>query len=220
MAYNDWCNCVTCDTQFVFAALPDDPECDEAIYESQICGVIVLPLTASLPTDWTDAAEWGTLINNSDTSNIAAKYLTVKGGVPVPEKTIVEVAKGVKKVTTKTYTFNGDAYNLDGVTREFLRSLECNPDNYRVWFETLHGNLFGGANGIRPNFTDADLPLDPADDAVELGNVQIEWRSICSPDRAYVPGIVEAIIAPSSQVFAFDENNVWAFDEDNIYGIQ
>lgn len=221
MAYNDWCNCTTCDTEHVFGVLPADPDCITEIYESQICGVIILPEGVSPPVDWTDAAQWAAIIDNTNTANTAAKYLQVVGGVPVPEKNTVTVAKGFKKVTSKDYNFTGDIFNLDDTTREFLRGFECNPDSYRVWFETIDGNLFGGPNGIFVNFSDADLPLGAGDEDIETGQLIIEWRASCAPERATVGSITDAEQDSmiQSNVWALNSTNVWALNSTNVWAI-
>lgn len=220
MPVNDWCNCQTCDS-FIFSVLPSDPTCQEEIFESQICGVIILPSGVTPPADWTSRTLWAGVIDNTNTNNAAAKYLPVIGGVDVPDKNEVTVAKGYKKVTSKTYSFQGEIKALDDVIRNFITSFECNPSGYRVWFETLGGNLFGGPTGIYVNFSDADLPLGAGEDDIEMGVLSIEWRASCAPLRAAVGSIITAENESNtiSQLWGTDSNNVWGVDATNTFGI-
>lgn len=183
---NNFCLCNdSCDTEyFVFPALDLDQDCAGVPSLSQVCGLVIIPSSADLPSDWEDRDAWGVVVDNSEDG--AGKYLTGVGRVDEPEDTNVVVAKGQVVKTISLYTLEIEVYNLSNTQYEFLRALQCNPLNYVFWFENVSGHLWGGPTGITPFLTDVDFPLGDGDGDLEKAVLTIQWRAKCDPPRTYI----------------------------------
>jgi hypothetical protein len=198
VALNAFCDCTTCDIEFTFGALDTDQNCVGNPLLSQVAGLLIIPDGATPPVDWTSKTDWEAAINNAATDNTAGRYIALVGGVDVPDKTITRVAKGVDVLSSRTYTLSAEQFNLSDTNRDFLRKLQCNPTNYKFWFETVDGHIFGGATGISPSFTDVDLPLGAGDTDLEKAVIAIQWRSKCDPDRTYIDNVSENFSAAAA----------------------
>lgn len=208
MPLNNFCNCVPCDTEFVFTSLDTDQNCAGSPKLSQVAGVLIAPTGATLPADWTSRADWEAVVNNTSVDNTSVRYLTGVGGVDVPEKQVIRVAKGYDILAYRTYSLVLDAYNLSDANRDFLRGFQCNPTNFRFWIETVDGSIFGGATGIAPNFSDADFPLGAGEADLEKGTLLLNWRATCEPARTTIENLSEnfanAVVVPIIP-------NLWGF---------
>jgi hypothetical protein len=213
MALNNFCSCVECDVEFTFTALDIDQNCAGQPLLSQVAGLLILPDGATPPTDWTSKADWEAVVNNSATDNTAARYLTGIGGVDVPEKQIIRVAKGVDVLAYRTYQLVLDIFNLSDLNRDFAAALQCNPLNFKFWFETVDGSVFGGSTGISPTFTDADFPLGSGEADLEKATVSIRWRATCEPPRTTIVDLSENFAAVSSAVVVFSDGAGTVFSD-------
>ncbi|MFZ7152193.1 MAG: hypothetical protein ACO1HP_00345, partial [Bacteroidota bacterium] len=159
--WNRFLDCGPCDVEF--PVIDNEQEC--AAYDqddSQISDFIIVPLSAPDPFDWTGANPVyvaGT-INNAVSSLEYAKRLVGEGGVPVPEKNVVSLARNRKFVARRVYTAPFRVKNMDAGQYDFLRSFQEGWLLFRFYLLTTGGKLVGPPGGIRPTFVDADLPLD------------------------------------------------------------
>lgn len=198
MSFNNFSNVcpADCTTDFVFPVLPENPDCQDYVKESQLTDVMISPGKVGTVGKLAPVSGWvvGTHtvtaesanIDNTDTTNTNVKHLVGIGGVAAPEKTIVTVAKRRRKTIRKRWTVTFNIPALDHEQREFLRSLECNPDNFTFWFLN-EAHIYGSADGITPCFVDVDLPLDPAEDAIEEGILTIEFEGRVHFERKVNP---------------------------------
>lgn len=216
---NNFCNCTTCDTEFLFPALDVDQNCIGDVSLSQVVAVLILADGATPPSDWTSKTAWADVVDNNDTSNSFVKYVTGVGFVETPEKTQLTVAKGVTINTIKTYTLTLEVFNLSNAQYAFLRSLQCNPTNYTFWIENAGGHLYGGSDGILPFLTDVDFPLLGGENDVEKAVLTIRYRSKCDPDRTYIENLSENFANVSgSKVMGMSETEVFGFSTTQIFG--
>lgn len=216
---NNFCLCETCETEFFFGALDADQNCAGEPSLSQVCGVLIVPNSATLPSRWDDKEAWESVIDNDSEDNSFGKYLTGVGGVAEPEKTTVTVAKGVQLTTIRLYTLLLEVYNLSDTQVAFFRALQCNPKNYTFWIENVSGHLYGGAAGIAPTLTDVDFPLGAGEADIEKAILTIQWRAKCDPPRAYIENLSENFVQSSQKTKAlgFATNKVFGFATDKIF---
>lgn len=211
MAVNNFCLCDTCETEFLFPALDADQNCAGSPSLSQVTGILIIPTGVTLPTDWESKEDWEEVIDNGDTVNSSGKYLTGIGSVDAPDKTIVTIAKGVQEITIRTYTLLLEVFNLSDAQYEFLRSIQCNPNNFTFWMENAGSHLFGGEEGISPTLTDVDFPLASAENDMEKATLTIQWRATCDPPRTTIENLSENFGEVSGEGIGF-----WAIGDDNI----
>ena len=76
-----------CLGEVAYPAIPKDQDCTSfPIYESQVCGLVILPFGAPLPNDWKTKPPWSGSIDNSAAGNSTGKWLRGTGSVGIPQK--------------------------------------------------------------------------------------------------------------------------------------
>ena len=168
--------------ELILPTLDVDQNCtDYETYASQVCGIYFVQ--GLPPTDWEDAAEWRARVDNGVVDPQGAKYLVGIGGLPVPEKVVRELPKFQDKTVKRRYTLTMRVLNLSDIQYNFLVSLQCGRTDYRFWYETVGGHLFGGPTGIAPAATDADLPHGEGRQDTDEGIVTLQFESRTEPPR-------------------------------------
>lgn len=184
-----------CDDTLVLPAIDANQDCIAIEYKkSQICGIVFQPTTAvapavppSDPTDWTSAAEWATLIDNTTTDNSTHKYLVGIGGLPAPEKAEIELPKNKVRALDRTYTITFSVRNLTDNHYEFFKALQCGTTSFKFWYETVGGRFFGGDEGIVPSKVDVDFPLSEGVDDYEEAVLLLSFEACGDPPRTDSP---------------------------------
>lgn len=167
-----------------FPAIAADQDCTSfTIEDSEICGVLIVQ-DGNAPEDWTSVSSWETVINNSGTTAADGKYLVGRGGIPVADKTTVELFKNKDRTTKRSYSLSLSVLNMSDLHYEFLRAAQCGDTSIRFWLETVGGYIFGGPNGISPSLVDADMPLSDARDEYERGVLLLNWDADGAADRS------------------------------------
>ena len=175
---NRFLDCGPCDV--ALPAIGNDQEC--AAYDqddSQISDLIIVPLAAADPFDWTGAAPVyiANTINNAVSSLAYAKRLVGEGGIPVPEKNVVSLARNRQFVARRIYSTSFRVKNLDAGQYDFMRAFQEGWLLFRFYLLTDGGKLVGPRGGIRPAFVDADLPLDRERGGKEWAEITLRWES-------------------------------------------
>ncbi len=188
-------NCTTdCSDEFLFPNLDTDQDCASVPNLSQLADLWLLPNSASAANapflNWVDGG-FTVLANpsgidNAETDNTKAKWLTGIGGVDVPEKTQFTVHKRQKVTSKRLFTLVWQVFNLSNAQYEFLRSLQCNPTNYKFWYAN-DTHVWGKSTGITPVSTDVDFPLGAGEGDVEQATLTIQFEAKSDPERKSNP---------------------------------
>jgi hypothetical protein len=144
---------------------------------SQICGIILLPADARGPDNWQEASDWESVIDNTDTTGLKAKYLGGVGSLPNPTKETITIGKNTRIVRNRLFRLSLETTRINDNALELADWFRCNYNKFRFWFETVEGRLFGGPTGITPCFTDADMPLGSGNADLVAINFIIEFGS-------------------------------------------
>lgn len=144
------------------------------VYESQLCGLIMTKGIA--PEDWVNG--WSDVIANDVESEQAAKYLVGIGGVPPATVRYSEAPKGADVIARRDRIVTFRVTDFTNAQYNFLTRLQCGKTDFRFWFETVGGHLFGGPLGIAPLFVFVDMPTDG------LAVITIGFSSLKEPLRA------------------------------------
>lgn len=136
------------------------------------------------PEDWESAANWTSVLSNTDAGKI--RFLNVVGDIPEPEQEIVVMSGGREKSGLKTFLLNYDIdeFNDDNYTAH--RMLECGFTGF-FWYGTKGGKLFGGPKGIKATVVKSFVPHERGDNTYQKIIGQIKWRSKCSPEMITSP---------------------------------
>lgn len=172
---------LSCDAcGFDLPVITDEQDCtDYRLRDSQVCDLIIVPLGAADPFDWSGANPVYVFesIKNETAGTGYAKRLVGEGGVPVPEKGIVQLPRNRQHVARRLFTLTFQVKNLEGGQYEFIKRFQCNWRLFNFYFLTTGGRLFGVQGGFVPLFVDADFPLDPTRAAKEGAFLTIQWES-------------------------------------------
>lgn len=177
----------TCPTDCTSALAPVNfSKCAPEIVLSEIRRIFIAKANAAAFTDWQLATEWTTRISETDITDAdTIRAITVIGDKPAPAPVTKEVSNGRSIVIGKDHTVN---YTIDDISEEnyeFMRTLECGGQ-YRVWYETEGGYIYGGNSGILATITGDDI-LNRGRDEIETINGVVSWRAKHHPDRILSP---------------------------------
>lgn len=172
MSYNRFVNA---DCAFLeLSAIPTNQDCTPTPRLSEITTIIVLPLGAKGPNDWTSYDDISGVVDNSTNDNQFAKLIVGRG--EVQEGTPVDYQLGLQTKTVgyrKSLRFEIPIIYDQQYT--LLQKLQRGALNYRFWFGTLGGRLIGGANGIKPDYSTADYSYLADEASIETGIFSIGW---------------------------------------------
>jgi hypothetical protein len=68
-----------------------------------------------------------------------------------------------------------------------MKALQCGNADFKIWYETLGGRLFGGQDGIELTLVRAIAPLDRGADGFERFELTFQFRAFCDPERIENP---------------------------------
>ena len=96
------CDC----EQSVLSVLPDGIDCSYTPRNSQIAGIVMLPLGAALPTDWQSAQAFLDAIDNTETLGRKGKYFIGIGDIPESEDITVRLGRTHQEIIGRRWTLN------------------------------------------------------------------------------------------------------------------
>lgn len=174
------CNC----EQSALQVLPEDVDCLPLPRQSQIVGLIMLPLGAALPSNWADADAFLERLDNTDTTGLKGRYMLGIGSVEPATDLLVSLGRNHEHIAVKKWTLNFAPQIGYAAQYRFLQSLQRSQRNFRFWFATLGGRLLGGDQGIRPEFVTANVSYPGGTDDTETAAISIRWSSCAEPPRS------------------------------------
>lgn len=174
-----------------FGALDEDSGCNACPVApplSQIVKVFAAPHGAFVPTDWESQANFFASIDNADITDAYIKSIVGKGSLAIQDVT-TNAGRTYQMVCRRVYTLE-HVLPVSQLVYDFSRILERNWTGFRIWYLTLGGYLYGGQNGIQVHYTSAVLAKEAEADSHEEGVLRFVWYADGSPDRAYVPELL------------------------------
>lgn len=192
MAINQFLTCpADCDTALQLGATDANQDCTSYKQRySQIYSVIIKPTAAAAPLNWASApavTEVSGEIDNTNTDGTKSKRLVGEGEIPTPEKVEDEYPGRKTKTSFRTYTLNHTIKNLSDEQYDLLRQIQCGYTGFEIWYDTVGGHIFGGANGIDISFIDVDFPKGGGRDDKALAILTIKWEADGDADRGNSP---------------------------------
>lgn len=154
--------------------------CAPVLLQAQVSEIYLANDGYSL-TDWTDLDEWLTRISNTSTDDNAIRQLTVIGSIADPTVTEKKISAGRTVYSPQEFTIAARIDDNSDLNYGFARAADCNR-NYRMWYGTLGGKLYGGNTGILSNLRIWEvIPEDDGEYATL--SVQLKWKSQFKPLR-------------------------------------
>lgn len=159
-------------------------ECAPTLLEGQITDILVGNIGYPL-TNFADAAEWASRIDNDLADASAIRHFTVIGSLNKPEASEKTISHNRIVQGKKTFTL---PFRIDDNTDEnydAARSFQCGLKN-AVWFITGGGYLYGGNSGIEANINIAEVIPEAGEEFAYLDG-EVKWKAKISPSRTLSP---------------------------------
>lgn len=159
-------------------------ECAPTLLEAQITDLLVGNIGYPM-TNFEDAAEWATRLNDTSEDASAIRHFVVIGSTTKPEANEKTISHGRIVQGKKTWTL---AARIDDNTDEnydAARTFQCGLKNL-VWYITGGGYLYGGNAGIEGNLAMFEI-IPEADDDFAYIDVEFKWKAKIAPPRTLSP---------------------------------
>lgn len=159
--------------------------CAPEINLAEIGRVFIAKANAAPFENWLSPVEWAARLIQTGGSDDAIRTLTVIGDKPAPTGNTVPISGGRNYTGNKTHIVN---FTIDETTQEnhdFMRALECGGQ-FKVWYETLGGLLFGGNSGILADVV-INMVLTRGVESLMTLEGTATWRSKFTEERGVSP---------------------------------
>lgn len=161
--------------------------CAPEIRLSEIQNVAVGNANAAPFTLVTDPTEWATRLDQSATTGDKIRMLTGIGSIPAPADTVQTISKNRTRITRRVRTLTLVIDEMNNENYDFVRTIECGGQSFRIWPITDDGKeLLGGNDGILASAT-AVVTYDTGEGAIQKATITFTWNSLQSPPRALNP---------------------------------
>jgi hypothetical protein len=192
MSINNFVTCpADCNATVNLTAIQALQDC--TTYEqkySQVKSIVLTPDGEVAPFNWS-AAPAVTLvsgeIDNTTSNGTKSKWLVGEGGIPAAEKIVDEYPGRKTRTSFRTYTLTFNVKNLSQAQYDFLRLLQCGVTDFKLWYETVGGHLFGGAAGVDISGLDVDFIYGEGRDDKEYATITLTWEADGDPPRGVSP---------------------------------
>lgn len=176
---------ITCPTDCNNYLPPFDMSvCDPNVDFGQIDRIYITGQGAGL-SDWTDAAEWATRLDNTteDNDNLI-RYLHVAGDQPAAESTENEISLCRKVYSDKKFTLNFDIDETNITNNDAMRLVECGG-TFTAWFAAGQ-YMYGGTDGIDVQITMNNV-ITRGCDSLNLISGTVKWQAKHHPEKIVNP---------------------------------
>ncbi len=168
-----------------------DVDCPPELALSEVQRIVISDLAnnqAIYPVDWTvtGAGGWADVLDNTVASG-KCHYFYGKGSLAQadPEETLRAANRKSYGESQYTLTFSIDSSEQQ--VYDQLQFFESSPANLRLWFETIGGYLFGSPTGIICNIKRTPMNLAEGENAKEIYQIILGWKSRMRPIRIASP---------------------------------
>lgn len=180
--------------------------CEPEVALSEIQRVFLAKVAADPFTDWTQSGEWTERVSETSLDRNAIRAFTVIGDKPLPTKQTREISGGRRRHVRKTHIIN---FTVDDVTNDnhaFLQQVE-NGQNFRMWYETAGGYMFGGNEGILCEVS-GDMQLNRGQGEIKVYNYVAQWDKSRTENRCQSPIFAQTLLGSAT----FDTTVTFASD--------
>lgn len=178
------CDLITCPGGSLGAMGAMDISCDPNLNQSEINSLILVHPTLGTPiTNWGASLVIGDFtIDNADATNVDQKRVFGQGDMPASEVVTVITNNFNENVLTRKYTLNFSVYDINAVTYDYFRKLQCSTVKPLLYFTTVAQKIKGKDGGIVLTSFKVDTPLERGPESVERIDIIATWEAKTSPD--------------------------------------
>ena len=160
-------------------------KCSPNIVLSEIVRIFVGKQSTQPFNNWKDASEWTQRLSETANTANAIRPLTVIADKPAGSPVVKEISNGRKYNLRKDFTVNIEIDDVSEENYEFMRVTQCGGE-YKMWFETAGGRLYGGNEGIDASVV-LDNVLGRGKDEIEKITGTASWSDQFSPEMCLSP---------------------------------
>lgn len=155
-------------------------ECAPELLQAQVSDIYLANDGYPL-TNWEDAGEWASRESNSSGNANAIRHLTVIASIADPTVTEKKISHGRTVFSPQEFVITGNIDDNSDTNYDFMRATGCNRQ-YRTWYATLGGKLYGGNTGTLASLRMWEVIVEDDLEYAVL-RLQIKWRSSFAPLR-------------------------------------
>jgi hypothetical protein len=157
-------------------------ECNPAVDFSEIDKLYV---TANVQpgcslSDWTDASEWATRIDNSGTATCDIREWWVSGELPDPERNITEIDNDREVASRMKFQATLQVYETNTTNYDAVRYIQCGTQ-FLIWY-SAGGYLYGGTDGIEASII-ASHQITKGSREANMIQLLVSWEADHNPER-------------------------------------
>lgn len=160
--------------------------CNPVILLSEIQTIFIAKNTAAAFADVEDPVEWAERLSMTAVDEDAIRPLTVIADKAAGAPVIKELSNGRKKIIRQDQTVNITIDDVSDENYDFMRVTQCGGE-YKAWFKTAAGKIYGGNEGIENAFLQLDNVLGRGKDEIEQITGTMTWSAQFSPERGTSP---------------------------------
>lgn len=137
-------------------------------------------------SDWTDASEWATRLDNTTEDNdTLIRTLHVAGDQPAAESAETTISLCRIVYSPKGFTINFDIDETNITNNDAMRLIECN-NLFTIWFAAGQ-YLYGGTAGIEDVGITMNNVIPRGCDTLNLISGTAKWKSKFHPEKIVNP---------------------------------
>lgn len=162
----------------------DFSECAPELLQAQVSDLYLANDGYPL-TNWEDPAEWATRISNSSANSNAIRHLTVIGSVADPTVTEKAISHRRRIYSPQEFVISGNIDDNSDENYDAARASGCNRQ-YRMWYATLGGKLYGGNTGTLVNVRMWESIVEDENEYAVI-KFELKWKAQFAPLRISNP---------------------------------
>ena len=158
-------------------------ECNPAVDFSEVDKLYMTARSNPL-SDWTDAAEWATRIDNSGTSASDIREWWVSGELPEPERTVTEIDNDREISSPMKFQMTLEVFETNTTNYDAVRFLQCGTQ-FLMWFSAGE-YLYGSTDGIEADVIATHL-ITKGNREINKLQLLVTWEAKHNPERIANP---------------------------------
>lgn len=155
-------------------------ECAPVLLQAQVSDLYLANDGYPL-TDWTDLGEWSGRLSNTSANADAIRFLTVIASIADPTVNEKKISHRRTVYSPQEFVVTGGIDDNSNLNYDFMRATGCNRQ-YRMWYATLGGKLYGGNAGILTNLRMWETIVEDENEYATL-RLQLKWKNSFAPLR-------------------------------------
>lgn len=161
-------------------------DCDPEIVLSEIQTIFLGTKNTAPFEDVEDPTEWAERLSETAVLANTIRPLTVIADKPAGTPVVIELSNDRRKTISNDFVLNVESDDVSDENYNFMRVSQCGGQ-YRMWYKTKGGKIYGGNEGIEDAFLQLDIVNARGKNEIEKIQGTISWSNAHSPERGTSP---------------------------------